>query len=90
MKKKLINQCGPRIFGLYKIIPNWCFGQACNMHDLNYALKITRKEADDYFFKEMLETSIKQKHFKLWYVLMAYLYYVFVRAFGGFFWGNQK
>ena len=83
--KKLINQCGPRALGIYRIIPNWCFGQACNMHDLNYALPGSRKDADDYFFKEMLRAAIKQKRFILWYVLMAYLYYYAVRLFGGLF-----
>ena len=75
MVKKLINQCGPRTLGIYKIIPNWCFGHACNLHDLGYLLPGDRKRVDDLFFKEMLQAAIKQKHFKLWYVLMAYIYY---------------
>lgn len=90
MAKGVINQCGPGKWGLYKLVPNWCFAPACNMHDLNYSLPGSRKAADDYFFKEMLQFAIEQKRWILWYVLMAYLYYFMVRTLGGFFRKSEK
>jgi len=83
-EEPLINQCGLRALGIYKIIPNWCFGSSCNMHDLNYLLPGSRKKADDVFLKDMLR-SIKSHNKSCLYIPLAYTYYFAVRLFSGFF-----
>lgn len=74
-----VNGCGPETDALNELVPDGSWTPCCNEHDLCYCKgecdACGRLECDNAFFKCMLrQTNLPQ----------AYVYYLFVRAFGGF------
>ena len=58
------------------------FNESCYMHDMGYRTKcLTRKEVDIRFLKQMLESSGS--------CYLAIVYFLFVRALGGFSWRHK-
>jgi len=66
--------------------PDWIFKASCDHHDANYGIGHTeadRLKADIQFYEAMKEDA---RDFSWWkrsfYLMLAYVYYLGVRAFG--------
>jgi len=94
-KIKLCNGCGGGKYALF--IPNFIFLADCCQHDFYYwrGGNLWDKIRGDYwFYYYMVIDAFKNKHYdlKLFYFLMATLYYIIVSVLGFIFfhWGERR
>ena len=91
------NVCGPKLFKLDKLIPNFKYHMACREHDFYYDCGGNEKDrnwADQRFWTKMIiEVRKKAKWYnKIWMWSLTPIYYGAVVAFGrfGFEYGPYK
>lgn len=90
------NGCGPSKYPrLSKLIPDFCFGDCCDKHDLDYGKGGTKKEwreAELSFWICLLSAVYYRPWYsRPFYYFFAYIYSQITRAFGrSVAWKNRK
>ena len=82
--------CGPSPDELEGLVPELVFHNACREHDVGYYIGGTqadRAAVDWRFYQKMLEAASMTSWWKRWfYRTAAWIYYRFVKQFGGTRW----
>lgn len=82
-KNKSKNGCGCSFLWMYKWLPDFCFTQACNIHDIE--IKKTVFKSSLNLLKNMLYSIKVYNKNKIFLTIVAYIYFINVFLFGWIF-----
>lgn len=83
------DSCGCRFLWMYKWLPDFCFRQACNIHDIEIEEKTLNESMFNFLFNMVYSIKVYNKY-KILLSIVAIVYYIFILCFSWIFYLISK